>query len=139
MNVLFHLSFPVENLNIAKQFYVEVLGCSVGREKDGWLDVYFFGHQLTLHELPEQVWPIENHGVRHFGATLSWDDWIKVTNKLKRLNISTSLGPKVTFKKEPKEQGKVFFRDPSGNGIELKAYKNPRLALSLPEEVEIPF
>mgnify|MGYP003512876553 CR=1 FL=1 len=34
MPALFHLAFPVHDLAAAKQFYVEGLGCVLGRESD---------------------------------------------------------------------------------------------------------
>ena len=45
---IFHLSIPVSELAVAKKFYVEALGATVGRENADWLDILLWGHQITL-------------------------------------------------------------------------------------------
>ena len=56
---VFHLAFPVRDLAQARAFYVERLGARVGREGDAWLDILLWGHQITLHERPDEVLPRE--------------------------------------------------------------------------------
>ena len=55
MDPILHLSLPVRDLAAARTFYVDVLGCSPGRVRDGWIDVWFYGMQVTLHEEPDLV------------------------------------------------------------------------------------
>lgn len=43
----FHLAFPVTDLQTTRQFYVDLLGCRVGRESASWIDFDFFDHQIT--------------------------------------------------------------------------------------------
>ena len=50
----FHLALPVRNLEEAHQFYIDLLGCRVGRSAQRWLDIDFWGHQLSLHVCDEQ-------------------------------------------------------------------------------------
>ena len=128
--VMFHLAMPVVNLEEALAFYTDVLGCQVGRQRSEWLDVYFFGHQITLHEKPDQVLPLTQQGVRHFGAILDWGAWQALGDRLLSLGVALVAGPAVKYRGETREQGKIFLRDPSGNGIELKAYKFPEIALA---------
>ena len=45
----FHLAFPVHDLDAARHFYGEVLGCAEGRSADRWIDFDFFGHQIVAH------------------------------------------------------------------------------------------
>ncbi len=45
----FHLAIPVHDLEIAREFYRNILGCSTGRESENWIDFNFFGHQLVTH------------------------------------------------------------------------------------------
>lgn len=71
----FHLALPVTDLGASERFYVDVLGAHIGRRTDAWIDVLLRGHQLTLHERPDEVLPCEAQGVRHFGVTLPWDVW----------------------------------------------------------------
>ncbi|MGZ3238080.1 MAG: VOC family protein, partial [Burkholderiaceae bacterium] len=79
---IFHLAFPVLNLKESKDFYVNVLEAKIGRVRDQWIDIYLFGGQITLHEQPTQVLPEEQHGVRHFGAVVSWTDWEALAKRL---------------------------------------------------------
>ena len=47
----FHLAVPVDDLAAARAFYVEALGCGVGREDARWVDLDLHGHQVVLHEV----------------------------------------------------------------------------------------
>ena len=51
----FHLALPVSNLADAEEFYCRILGCSKGRTASRWVDLDFFGHQLTLHLVGDEV------------------------------------------------------------------------------------
>ena len=55
MDPILHLSLPVRDLAESRAFYVDVLGCEPGRVRDGWIDVWFYGMQVTLHEEPDLV------------------------------------------------------------------------------------
>ena len=44
MNV-FHLAYTVTDLDSARSFYGELLGCQEGRSTDTWIDFNFFGNQ----------------------------------------------------------------------------------------------
>ncbi|MCC5670058.1 hypothetical protein LC653_41275 [Nostoc sp. CHAB 5784] len=72
---IFHLAFPVQDLEEAKNFYITTFGARVGRVRDKWIDIFLFEGQITLHERPSEVLPAREHGVRHFGAILAWPDW----------------------------------------------------------------
>ena len=130
-HAMFHLSFPVNNLDQARSFYVDTLGCTPGRIREKWMDIYFFGHQLTLHEAPEQVLSIEASGVRHFGIVLDWDAWVGFGALLEDAGLEPESPATVKYKDTQREQGKILLRDPSGNLIEIKAYRNPPAALEL--------
>ena len=121
---IFHLSFPVLDLATAKAFYCDVLGASIGRDNDQWADILLFGHQLTLHQRPGEVLTPEQRGVRHFGAVLPWQDWEALGTKLQLQGVDFVRAPTVSGAGTPREQGKLLLCDPSGNLIEIKAYKN---------------
>lgn len=133
---IFHLAFPVRNLQEAKKFYVEVLGAGVGRQTAAWMDIMLYGAQITLHEKPEQVLPEEKNGVRHFGATLPWTRWQAVADGLRARAVSFRMPPTISHHGTPAEQAKLMLCDPSGNVIELKCYRNPAAALAL-EDAEV--
>lgn len=69
---MFHLAFPVNQLDEAINFYQHVFGATLGRQREQWSEIYVFGCQITSHQQPAQVIPKENQGFRHFGAVLTW-------------------------------------------------------------------
>ena len=121
---IFHLSFPVRQLDEAILFYTSALAGVVGRREATWADVALFGAQLTLQHVPEDVLqPMPRS--RHFGATLPWQDW----EGLVALLSEFVEGPRIEHVGTDREQAKAMIQDPSGNLIELKAYRRPRAVL----------
>jgi hypothetical protein len=124
------LSLPVRDLKEAKRFYTHVLGCSLGRERDGWFDVDFYGCQLTLHERPDEVLGPDQRGVRHFGVTLPEDQWKALVARVRAHGVDFVRGPSTEGAGTAREQSKALIEDPSGNAIELKTYRDPGAALA---------
>jgi len=127
----FHLAFPVADLPAARQFYTEVLGCRVGRESTSWIDFDFFGHQITAHLSPEETKlvaanPVDGDQVpvRHFGVILEWEAWHQLAEQLERFQVPFVIAPHIRFKGEVGEQATMFVRDPSGNALEFKSFKD---------------
>jgi len=126
----FHLAFPVTDLVEAREFYVGVLGCVVGREDGRWIDFDFHGHQITAHlvdRLSEpDLNPVDGDAVptRHFGAILPWDGWHELTERLTDLGVDFLIPPRVRFAGQVGEQATMFLHDPSGNAIEFKAFRD---------------
>jgi len=125
----FHLAFPVHDLSAARAFYGELLGCPEGRSSPDWIDFNFYGHQIVAHLAPDEcansaLSQVDGHGVpvRHFGAVLSIPQWEELAAKLKAVGTEFVIEPYVRFKGEPGEQATMFFRDPSGNAVEIKAF-----------------
>ena len=130
---VFHLSLPVSELTSAKRFYVEVLGATVGRENAQWLDVLLWGHQITLQHRPEEVLPPAKQGKRHFGVVLPWAEWERQTAKIEKLGVGILGSPTIELAGTDDEHAKLYLHDPSGNVIELKAYRNVQRTLGLAE------
>jgi uncharacterized protein len=131
----FHLAFPIIDLEATRAFYHGLLGCELGRESDHWIDFNFFGHQITghvVHSGQDQVPVSEVDGkgvpIPHFGAILAWDDWHQLAEKLKAANIPFLIEPHIRFPGEVAEQATLFIKDPSGNGVEFKAFQDLRCA-----------
>ena len=127
----FHLAFPVNDLAAARAFYVELLGCSEGRSSPDWIDFNFYGHQVVAHLAPSETGEaatnaVDGHGVpvRHFGVVLPMDEWNATAEKLTNAGIDFVIKPYIRFKGEPGEQATMFFKDPSGNAVEMKAFTN---------------
>jgi extradiol dioxygenase family protein len=128
MRALFHLAFHVRDLNEARAFYGTVLGCREGRSTDTWVDFDFFSHQISLH-LGEpfhttNTGKVGAHMVPmpHLGVILLMDDWNALAERLKQHNVAFVLEPHIRFAGQPGEQATMFFRDPSGNPIEVKGF-----------------
>ena len=128
----FHLAFPVHDLDAARGFYGRLLGCPEGRSAAEWIDFDFFGHQIVAH-LAEGMEPrrhsnkVDGHNVPvpHFGAVLGMEAWRALAEKLTAAGTDFIVEPHIRFEGLPGEQATMFFLDPSGNAIELKAMRDP--------------
>ena len=125
----FHLAFPVHDLEAARAFYGEVLGCAEGRSSDDWIDFDFYGHQIVAHQAPGLVADrartkvdSEDVPVPHFGLVLTMEDWQDMADRLAAAGTQFVIEPTVRFRGKPGEQATMFFRDPSGNALEMKAF-----------------
>lgn len=127
---ILHISMPVRDLEEARRFYVDVLGCEPARRLDGSLDVLFFGCQVTLHERPSEVLDPAQRGVRHFGVSLPEGQWRDLVDRLRADGAPFLAGPATDHAGTPREQRKAMVADPSGNAIEIKTYKDPGAALA---------
>jgi uncharacterized protein len=127
----FHLAFPVKDLEATRAFYEQVLGCTIGRTSDQWIDFNLFGHQVTAHLSPDEVRDAQanqvdnkNVPVRHWGVILEMEQWKELAERLKQQNVQFVIEPYIRFKGEVGEQATLFFLDPSGNALEFKAFQH---------------
>lgn len=127
----FHLAFPVTDLEATRRFFTTLLECGIGREDERWIDFDFFGHQITAH-LCEHMPAVAGNQVdgkrvpaSHFGLVLDWDQWQQTVQRLQQQGAAFLIEPHVRFKGRVGEQATLFLLDPSGNGIELKAFRDP--------------
>jgi len=128
MRSLFHLAIHVTDLEAARRFYGGVLGCAEGRSTDTWVDFDFFGHQISLHL--GTPFPTSDTGrvgdrlvpMPHFGLVLGLDDWHALAERLRAAGTEFIVPPHLRYPGEPGEQWTMFFRDPSGNPIEVKGF-----------------
>jgi extradiol dioxygenase family protein len=129
MNNLFHLAFPVKDLESSRKFYGEILGCEEGRSSADWIDFNLFGHQIVAHLAPEAVGihhknevDADHVPVPHFGIVLPMEEFKNFAEKLKSKGVEFIIEPKIRFAGEVGEQATMFFLDPSGNALEFKAF-----------------
>jgi len=129
----FHLAIPVDDIQTCRQFYAEVLGCEEGRRSDHWVDFDFFGHQLVIHLQEKTLDHSLNHSnpvdgkdfpIPHFGIVLQWEQFEAFAQKLQSHKIKFVIEPYVRFAGDVGEQATMFFKDPAGNALEFKAFKN---------------
>jgi|TARA_B100000378_G_scaffold133392_1_gene107784 extradiol dioxygenase family protein len=125
----FHLAIPVHDLEIAREFYGDILGCSTGRESENWIDFNFFGHQLVTHldknmNISDSTNTVDGNRVPvpHFGIILKKKDWDTLAKKLSAANVDFIVEPRTRFKDNTGEQSTMFIKDPSGNALEFKSF-----------------
>lgn len=128
----FHLAFGVHDLEAARAFYVDVLGCGTGRSDARWIDFDFHGHQLVAHLVDggaraRDTNPVDGDDVPvpHFGLVLPWTEWEALAERLTSAGVHFLLKPHVRFEGTAGEQATLFVADPSGNALELKAMRRP--------------
>lgn len=128
MQPCFHLAYHVTDLDEARAFYGGLLGCKEGRSTQTWVDFNFFGHQVSLHlgkpfettntgKVGDHLVPMP-----HLGVVLDMETWKTLAQKLTDANLAFVIAPTVRFEGQPGEQSTMFFKDPSGNPIEIKGF-----------------
>lgn len=123
---MLHLSLPIDDVSETRDFYERILGCRIGRERDGWFDVWFFGLQLTLHRRPDEVRPAPRQGVRHFGVALpTLAEFDALVERIDAAGYAWISRPRAHGDEalSGKRAGKLA--DPAGNVIEIKFYAEP--------------
>ncbi|MEM1001092.1 MAG: VOC family protein [Bacteroidota bacterium] len=127
----FHLAIPVHNLSECRDFYTNTLNLEEGRSSDHWVDYNFFGHQLVIHYKPKAT--EDDHTnlvdgkdvpVPHFGVVLEWEVFSEFAELLKSKDIKFIIEPYIRFEGQVGEQATMFFKDPAGNALEFKAFKD---------------
>jgi extradiol dioxygenase family protein len=127
----FHLAFPVDDLDRAERFYLDVIGCATGRRSERWIDFDLFGHQVVAH-LVDEAQSVQRNEVDgdavpafHFGVVLSMEEWKALVQRVKSHGLEFLVEPRVRFAGQPGEQATFFVRDPAGNALEFKAFEDP--------------
>ena len=125
---VFHLAIPVLDLDEAQDFYVTRLGCKLARRYADRITLDFFGDQVVCHltegepPKPESLYP------RHFGVTF------RAAADFEALHACAVLR-KIAFYQEVstrfeglvEEHHTFVLLDPSGNLLEFKHYRDPRM------------
>ena len=127
----FHLAIPVDNLKKSRKFYKNILGCEEGRSSNHWVDFNLFGHQLVIHYKEKKLEdtntnPVDGKDVPipHFGVILEWNQFKDFSSKLIEKKVEFIIEPYIRFKGLPGEQATMFFKDPCGNALEFKSFKD---------------
>jgi extradiol dioxygenase family protein len=128
----FHLALPVTDLELARAFYADVLGCPQGRRSERWIDFDFWGHQLVLHLVAPEAMasaacnPVDGEQVPagHFGPILPWHQFQPLVESLRDHGVTFVIEPNTRFAGRRGEQQTLFIKDPSGNHLEFKTFRN---------------
>ncbi|GGE48200.1 VOC family protein [Actibacterium pelagium] len=128
MPSLSHLAHHVTDLEGARRFCGELLGCAEGPSTETWVDFGFFGHQISLHV--GQPFATSNTGkvgdqmvlMPHLGVILDLESWGKLAGRLVASGLEFVIPRTLRFEGDPGEQRTMFFRDPSGSPIKVKGF-----------------
>ncbi|WP_298911645.1 VOC family protein [uncultured Algimonas sp.] len=134
MSAIVHLAIPAGDLDRTVKFYTDVLGCTLGNGEAGrWVDVDFWGNELTLHQSEERL-PTVRHDVDmgavlvpHFGIHLSQDDFDAVKDRIAEAGLNYIDEPYRRFEGDKYEQETFFIADPNQNVLEIKSMVNPHV------------
>lgn len=125
----FHYSFVVRDLEETRRFYVDIVGCREGRSAATWIDFELFGNQLSCHlgtpAVPAFSGRVDDIAVPmpHFGVIVTFPEYEALAARVSAANIPFVVTPRIRYAGEVGEQGTCFFLDPSGNAIEIKAFR----------------
>ena len=124
---IFHLAIPCRDLEEALHFYVDGLGCTLGRHNRQRAILEFFGAQLVCHVDAEACDEDPQMYPRHFG--LSFTDRQAYDAALERVrgmqDVRWFREPFVRYQGAPEEHHSFFILDPSNNLVEFKWYRSP--------------
>jgi len=131
----FHIAVQVRDIDEARRFYRDILGCSEGRSSAQWVDFNLYGHQFVCHlnpnlgrdgKLASHFNPVDGQGVPvpHCGVVLTPKQWSDLAERVRRHGVDFVIEPYTRFKGQTGEQSTMFFLDPTGNALEFKAFEN---------------
>ena len=125
----FHHAFLVTDLEATRRFYVDVLGCREGRSAPTWIDFELHGNQLSCH-LGTPATSADTglvDGIRvpmpHFGVLLDRAEYDALVARVTAAGVAFIVSPRTRYAGETGEHETMFFLDPSGNAIEIKAFR----------------
>lgn len=120
---LFHLAFPVSDMDSTKSFYVDKLGCRLGRRTKTSMVLNFYGNQLVAQLTKEPLPAPKSIYPRHYGLIfLEHSQWLAFSKGCQEKDITVFLEPCRRHKGELTEHETMFIADPSGNLLEFKYY-----------------
>ena len=132
IDTLFHFSFAVNDLERARKFYGELLGCPEGRKLPGRADFNFFGHHIVAHLAPDDV--VGDTGkklregggtpLRHFGVVVPLEIFEATAKRLGAADVDFILRPETRQAGTVREQKLMTLRDGCGNAVEFKGLRN---------------
>nr|WP_298923717.1 VOC family protein [uncultured Allomuricauda sp.] len=128
MNAKFHLALPCKEIEETKNFYVDIIGASLGRNTENWLDVNLFGNQLTFTQAGDFNFEFKSYKLEdyvlpsfHFGVIVPVDIWGKLYTRLFQMDLEVTT--EATFMQSKKGEHLSFLvQDPNGYMLEFKSF-----------------
>lgn len=136
----FHLSIPAIDLEQTVRWYVDALGCRVGRRSPDAVILDLDGHQLVAQRLAHGCMPEPQRGIypRHFGLVFDqWATWQLLRERVCTVGLAFAVEPKCRFPGERLEHHTFFLIDPSGNWLEFKHYSHPEAILGCADQAVV--
>lgn len=134
MSNCLHLAIPAGDLELAKKFYCDVMGCETGNSEEGrWIDIDFWGNELTIHQSEERLPTVRhdvdmgNVSVPHFGAHMPDEEFQALKARIEAAGVEYLDKPYRRFVGTEFEQETFFIEDPNGNVLEMKTMMNPEV------------
>ncbi|EDP96198.1 VOC family protein [Kordia algicida OT-1] len=132
MKAAFHLALPCDDIQKTKEFYVDILGANKGRGTNTWIDIDFYGNQVTFTNAGSFNFDFKNYRLSgqilpsfHFGVIVDMETWGKIYTKLFSMDIEVTT--EVTFlENKAGEHISFFVTDPDGYQVEFKSFKNEK-------------
>ena len=124
----FHLSLPCKSVSRTRDFYVNAIGASEGRQTTQWVDINLFGNQITFtqagpfefnyrsYKFEEAVLPSF-----HFGILVSGSQWESALSRLKAGSLEPSVNAYFLMDK-PGAHRSFLIADPNGYMLEFKHF-----------------
>ena len=124
----FHLAIPARDLDETQEFYVSGLGCHLARRYDDRITLDFFGDQVVCHLSDRWDREVVDLYPRHFGITFKFrQEFDDVLFLAETRDLPFFAPVSVRFKDRVEEHLTFVLRDPSGNLLEFKHYRDPRM------------
>lgn len=137
-SIVFHLAFPVHDLAAAKRFYVDELGCTLGRESDSAATLGLGGHQIVAQLTSQILEPQKGIYPRHFGLIFTSElDWQAFADRAKAKGLSFYQQPRLRYAGTRIEHRTFFLEDPSHNLLEFKHYTHESAIFGEHEYTEV--
>lgn len=137
-HTIFHLAFPVGDIPQTKAFYVDGLGCELGRATAHSAILNLYGHQLVAHVTQEPLTSQRGIYPRHFGLVFTAEaDWEVLLERAQRHSLTFHQSPKQRFVGSPLEHRTFFLEDPFYNLLEFKFYSLPEAIFGAAEYAQV--
>jgi extradiol dioxygenase family protein len=125
---VFHLAIPCRDLDEARHFYVERLGCRLARQYPDRITLDFFGDQLVCHLSPEKIDETAEMYPRHFGVTFrSRSEFEAMLERARTNGLKFLQEPFIRFPDKREVHSAFFLSDPSKNVLEFKHYDDSEM------------